>query len=149
MLTVIVLNMLVVIIVVSFHYEALHQLSRLMPLLPLNPRPKIVLGVCGALVAHAVEIWVFAAAYHIAIKIPGYGALANGTITELIDCAYFSFTVYTTLGFGDITPSGHLRFLTSLESLTGLVLITWSASYFYIEMQKYWDQEPPVKKPQK
>ncbi len=146
MLTAIMVNMLVVMIVVGFHYEALHQLSRLMPLIPLKARPKIVLGVCWGLVAHAVEIWVFAAAYYIAITYLNYGQLGGGSVKTLMDCAYYSFTVFTTLGFGDITPDGHLRFLTGLESLTGLVLITWSASYFYLEMQKNWDQEPPVRK---
>ena len=51
---------------------------------------------------------------------------------------YWIFTTYSTLGFGDIEPTGHIRFLTGLESLTGLVLITWSASFLFLEMQKYW-----------
>jgi hypothetical protein len=29
--------------------------------------------------------------------------------------------------------------LTGLESLTGLVLITWTASFLYYEMQRYWN----------
>ena len=33
-----------------------------------------------------------------------------------------------------------LRYLTGLESLTGLVLITWSASFLYLEMTRYWDR---------
>jgi hypothetical protein len=57
----------------------------------------------------------------------------NGT---LLDSAYFSFTTYSTLGFGDIQPMGDIRFLTGLESLTGLVLVTWSASFLYFEMQR-------------
>jgi len=51
---------------------------------------------------------------------------------------YFSFTVYTTVGFGDIYPQGELRFLTGIESLTGLVLITWTASFLYVKMTRYW-----------
>ena len=62
----------------------------------------------------------------------------NGTLT---DAAYFSFTTYTTLGFGDIEPTGHLRFLAGIESLTGLVLITWTASFLYLEMRKDWDTQ--------
>jgi len=31
-----------------------------------------------------------------------------------------------------------LDFLTGLETLTGLVLITWTASFMFIEMQKFW-----------
>jgi hypothetical protein len=31
--------------------------------------------------------------------------------------------------------------LTGIEALTGLVLITWTASYLFIEMQKYWIED--------
>jgi len=33
---------------------------------------------------------------------------------------------------------GHIKFLTGLQALTGLVLITWTASFLFLEMQKYW-----------
>ncbi len=36
---------------------------------------------------------------------------------------------------------GALRYLTGVESLAGLLLITWSASFLYIEMVRYWDIE--------
>ena len=42
----------------------------------------------------------------------------------LFDGAYFSFTTYTTLGFGDIEVHGYIRHLVGFESLTGLLLIT-------------------------
>ena len=53
--------------------------------------------------------------------------------------AFFSFTTPTALGFGDIEPTGNLRYLTGIESLTGLVLITWTASFLFVEMQRYWN----------
>ena len=34
-----------------------------------------------------------------------------------MDCVYFSFTAYTTLGFGDIVPHGDLRFLAGARSV--------------------------------
>jgi len=58
-----------------------------------------------------------------------------------MDCVYFSFTTFTTVGFGDIQPTGDLRFLTGIESLTGLVLITWTASFLFVEMQKFWNEQ--------
>ena len=58
-----------------------------------------------------------------------------------MNCGYYSFVTYTTLGFGDIIPVGDIRFLTGLESLTGLVLITWTASFMFFEMQKYWTED--------
>jgi hypothetical protein len=44
------------------------------------------------------------------------------------------------LGYGDLNPLGSLRFLAGLEALLGFVLITWSASFLYFEMQKYWNK---------
>ncbi len=99
------------------------------------------MGVFGALVAHAVEIWVFAIAYYGMTKFEGWGGLTGNFDGSLMDCVYFSFTVYTTLGFGDIEPMGYLRYLTGFESLTGLVLITWTASFLYLEMRKHWQTE--------
>ena len=58
-----------------------------------------------------------------------------------MDCAYFSFTVFTTLGFGDIRPTGPVRFLAGLESLTGLLLIAWTASFLYYEIKRFWDEK--------
>ena len=68
----------------------------------------------------------------------GWGTLSGNFDGSLLDCVYFSFTTYTTIGFGDITPTGHLKYLTGLQALTGLVLITWTASFLFLEMQNYW-----------
>ena len=46
--------------------------------------------------------------------------------------------VYTTVGFGDIVPEGALRMITMSEALSGLSLITWSASFTFLEMQRLW-----------
>lgn len=50
----------------------------------------------------------------------------------------FSFSTYTTLGFGDIVATGPLRLLAGIEGITGLVLIAWTASFAYVEMGHYW-----------
>jgi len=102
-------------------------------------RLRIVFGVFMALIAHAIEIWIFATAYYIMNKSDSWGKLVGNFDGSLMDCGYFSFATYTTLGFGDIEPLGNLRYLTGIESLTGLVLITWTASFLYYEMQRYWD----------
>jgi hypothetical protein len=57
---------------------------------------------------------------------------------SLMDSVYFSFTTYSSLGFGDVEPIGDIRFLVGLEALTGLVLIAWTASFMYLEMSRYW-----------
>ncbi len=139
MLLVFILNSLIVATVVIVHYEILFHLSAHIPRMTIKHRLRIVLGVFGALTAHALEIWIFAFAYYFMVSTTGWGALQGNFDGSLMDCAYFSFTTFTTLGYGDITPHGNLRYLTGIESLTGLVLITWTASFLYYEMQRYWD----------
>ena len=56
----------------------------------------------------------------------------------LLDAIYFSATTFTTLGYGDLAPVGPIRFLSGTAALTGLVLISWSASFTYLEMERFW-----------
>jgi hypothetical protein len=139
MFIVFVVNLLVIGLVVVIHYEFLHQISRVLPRLHIPHRFRIVLGVFGALTAHAAEVWIFAISFYQMHHAKGWGYMTGNFNGSLMDCVYYSFTTYTTLGTGDIEPYGDLRFLTGLESLTGLVLITWSASFLYLEMTRYWD----------
>jgi hypothetical protein len=132
-------NTLIVVTVVVIHYEFLYRLTLLLPRIQVPHRFRIVLGVGGALLAHALEVWIFAIAYYLMHRADGWGYLEGNFDGSLMDAVYFSFTIFTTLGFGDIQPHGDLRFLTGIESLTGLVLITWSASFIFVEMQRFWD----------
>lgn len=140
MLSVFVLNTLIVALVVVTHYEFLGWLGMGLGALALRHRSRILVGVFGALLAHSVEVWIFALAYYVMSHTDGWGILSGATHDTLLDCAYFSFTVFTTLGFGDIQPEGNLRYLTGLEALTGMVLITWTASFLFVEMQRHWSE---------
>jgi hypothetical protein len=139
MIYVFLINSIVAAIAVAIHYEVLYRTSIYIPIMRVKHRFRIVFGVLTALVAHAIEIWVFAITYYCLDHLGGWGKFQGNYNGSLLDCAYFSFTTYTTLGFGDIEPLGDLRFLTGVESLTGLVLITWTASFLFYEMQRYWD----------
>jgi len=132
---------LVVAACVMVHYEFLYQLTRLMPRLNIRHRLRIVVGVIGALCAHSIEIWIFAFGYHWLHHADQWGRLGGNFDGSLMASGYYSFTTFTTLGYGDIEPFGALRYLSGIESLVGLLLITWSASFLYIEMTRYWDLE--------
>lgn len=138
MIKALILNILVVSIAVIIHYEFLYRVTVFVPKMKIKHRFRIVIGVFTALIAHSVEIWVFAIPFYILHHADGWGHLEGSFDGSLLDCVYFSFTNFTTLGYGDIEPVGNLRFLTGIESLTGLVLITWTASFLYYEMQRYW-----------
>lgn len=138
MLLIIIINSCLVAAAVLIHFEVLNLLSIIIPKFPIKRRLSILLGVFGALIAHVIEIWVFAFGFYFMVLTSKFGALTGNFNNTLLDCAYFSFTCYTSLGFGDIQPVGNLRFLSGLEALTGLVLIAWTASFMFIEMQKLW-----------
>jgi hypothetical protein len=140
MLAVFLINSLIIAIAVLIHYEFLYRISTVIPKMQIKHRFKIVVGVFGALIAHSIEIWLFSLAYYFLPMVDGWGYLDGNFNGSLMDCVYFSYTIFTTLGFGDIEPHGHIRHLVGLESLTGLLLITWTASFLYYEMQRYWDR---------
>ena len=141
MFTVVAVNIMVIATVVVIHYEFLYRFTELMPHIKVRHRFRIVFGVFGALAAHALEIWVFALSYFWMHHAQGWGHFEGNFQGTLLDCVYFSFTTYTTLGFGDIAPQGEVRYLAGLEALTGFVLITWTASFLYLEMTRYWDRD--------
>ena len=140
MIGVFVVNTFVVALTVLIHYEFLYQLSRLIPRLNIRHRFRIVVGVFGGLTAHIIEVWIFGLSYWVMVHWLEWGELTGNATGTLMDCVYLSFTTFSTLGYGDVEPIGDIRYLTGLESLTGLVLITWTASFLFFEMQRYWDE---------
>ncbi len=134
------LNLGVLSLVVILHYEFLFQLTRLLPLLRVRNRFRILIGVFVSIFAHSAEVWIFGIAYYFKYLDGRWGTFSGNFNGTLLDCVYFSYTTYTTLGFGDIYATGEIRYLIGAESLVGLVLITWTASFLFIEMQKYWKE---------
>jgi hypothetical protein len=135
------INSVLVAVAVLIHYEILRQLSIWIPRLTIRSRLKVLASVFGTLFAHVLEIWLFGVAYFGLNASGSFGTLSGNYDHSLMDSVYFSFSTYTSLGFGDIEPMGNIRFLAGLEALLGLVLITWSASFMYLEMTKYWKEK--------
>lgn len=131
----------VVLLCVLLHYEAISLLGRRLGRMRVHVRRRRILLLMFALLAlHVAEIWLFGFAYHMLALSGELGSTvraANG----LLDLVYFSATVYTTLGFGDLVPTGAIRFLTGTEAITGFLLISWSASFTFLEMQRFWKQD--------
>jgi len=126
---------------VVLHYEILRFLSIIIPKLRIKHRLRVIIGVFGTICAHVVEVWMFGVAFYLMNQNGGFGHLAGNFDGCLIDCVYFSFSNYTTVGYGDIEPFGQLRFLSGLEAITGLSLITWSASFMFMEMTQFWKDD--------
>ena len=129
---------LVVVICVVLHFEMLRFLSLRLRVPAKGHRPRVVILILCLLLLHITEIWIFGGAYCALLSFTDNGTLSGHEIPGLLDCVYYSATVFTTLGFGDLVPTGPIRFMTGTEAISGLTFITWSASYTYLYMEKSW-----------
>ncbi len=129
------LSVVLVALCVTIHYETLKALSG-MTHRPGRHRWLILATMYSALIAHVVEIWLFGCGYWLAVDVLELGVITH--IQDPFDFVYYSAMVYTTVGFGDLLPTGPIRMITSTEALAGLALITWSASFTYLQMQRVW-----------
>ena len=135
------INTILVLLTIIIHYEVLFQLSKRLPQIKkIGSSYKVLICVLTIFLAHVVEIWLFGLGYYFSSQLDGIGNLFGKTANHgiILDYVYLSFVTYTTLGYGDLVASGYLRYLTGVEALVGLILITWSASFLFIEMGKYW-----------
>ena len=98
--------------------------------------------VSGLFFTHLVEVGIFGIAYIIEAEFLGMGTLEGTHDIVVRNYLYFSIATYTSLGLGDIFPTGALRLLAGLEVLTGLLLIGWSASFLYVEMRDAEEKRP-------
>jgi hypothetical protein len=126
---------------VLLQYEGLLLVWRWLSAHAGHRRIKVLYSILSVILLHVLEIWIFGAVVWLLLLWPACGSLAGTQIASLIECIYFSAITFTTLGFGDVYAVGPLRFMAATESLIGLVLIAWSASFTYIEMEKFWRSE--------
>lgn len=122
----------------GLHYEGLNYLARRLSRREGPRRPRVLYAVLGALVLHVVEIWLFGLGAWGLLQFESVGHLVGSQRQSLLDVVYLSATTYSTLGFGDLVPVGPIRFVIGTEALLGLVMITWSASFTFLEMERNW-----------
>ncbi|MEO0423356.1 MAG: potassium channel family protein [Pseudomonadota bacterium] len=121
---------------VLVHFEALNQLMLRLGQHAASRR-LLVVHMLGLLAVHVVEIWIFGIGIYAMSVWLGIGGITGGA-EGLLDYIYFSAMIYTTVGFGDLVPHGALRLVAGMEALAGLSMITWSASYTFLLMQRLW-----------
>jgi hypothetical protein len=126
---------------VLMHYEVLRGISKALARLKQLHRLRVLVLILGLLLTHLVEIWIYALAYGLVDGSGDFGRLnhaATHSQTGWLDYIYFSFVTYTTVGYGDIVPVGPIRFIAASEALNGWLLLGWSASFTFLEMQRFW-----------
>ena len=84
-------------------------------------------------IAHVIEAFIYTLFFLWAVQGLQIGALNEsgpaGKPPTMMDYFYFSLVNFTTLGRGDLTPMGHLRFITGIEAFHGFLMITASGSF--------------------
>ncbi len=132
------ITLALVVACIFIHYELLRMVSVAMPKMRGSARRRLLSAIGVVFMAHILEISLFAIAFALMQHRWGLGEIAGAIEGSWVDFFYFSAASYTTLGMGDLFPTGHLRFVAAIESLTGLILIAWSASFTYLAMNKFW-----------
>ena len=135
---VVLLTMLAVGMTVGLHYEGLNWLARRLTHKGHARRRRVLYGVIGALLLHIAEIWMFGMAYWLCLAFPGAGGITGAHESGLLDTVYLSAMTFSTVGFGDVSPHGAIRFIAGTEAVLGLFLIAWSATFTYYEMAQNW-----------
>jgi hypothetical protein len=138
MLIVGVVCVLLLVLTTVIHYEVLRGLSAALPRVRVHSRAKLLVVIFSAFFAHAAEILLYAVAMDLLVRAGGFGELGRISFAGAL---YFSAETYTSLGYGDVVPTGDLRLVAGVEALNGLLLIGWSASYTYIAMERFWREE--------
>jgi hypothetical protein len=138
-MTVVAVTSTAVIACVLLHYESFAGLQKVLERFSEHVhRRRLLLLMFSLLILHIAEVWLFGIGYYVLVDLYGGSHLAGWQGGGLLEFVYFSAVVYTTLGLGDLIPQGAIRFMTGTEALTGFLLITWSASFTFLEMQRLW-----------
>lgn len=135
------LSFVLVLATMLIHFEVLRWTSLALPLCAPVGRARVLVVVVGAFGAHMVEVMLYAGAFFILENVINAGSLDGRHGGSFMDYLYYSTVMYTSLGLGDVFPSGHLRVISGIEALNGLVLIGWSTSFTFLAMRRYWPLE--------
>jgi len=139
-ITVVGATILTVVVAVLVHYEGLIYIARAVMGYHGKHRVRVLYAISFTILLHVVEIWLFGLMMWALLQWPACGAIAGADDSLLLDLIYLSAMSYTTVGFGDVSPVGPIRFLCATEAISGFVLIAWSASFTYLEMERFWKQ---------
>lgn len=107
----------------------------------MTPSARMLVIVFTALVAHLFEVGLYAVVFAVGEIGFALSSFGGARVSHPLDYLHFSLVSYTSLGLGDIVPTGYLSFLAGIEALNGLLLIAWSGSFIYIAMARLWRWE--------
>lgn len=113
------------------HLAGLELIRRLKPRQDRHRRLGLLFTFWGLAMLHMLEIAVAAVALAFLLSQPGYGSLSEGFGSTAADYLYFAGVSFATLGYTQLEAHGAIRLLVMMLSLSGFMLITWSATFIY------------------
>lgn len=124
---------------VTIFYEILRLVLWLISRNNFSLRPLMLISVAAIFSAHILSIMLYGVSYWLLVHKFGFHPLSGIDINDFFGYIYFSAETYTSLGFGDVYPSGAMRLIACVEVLNGLMVIGWSVIFSYFAIQKLWD----------
>lgn len=124
---------------VLLHYQAMVTARGILDGSGLSRRSGVLIGMASVTIAQMISIFIYAVVIYFMASWPGMGTLSGEIEASFLDHFYFSIMSYTTLGVGDVFPTGALRIVSGIEALNGFALIGWTASFAYTLMRQGWD----------
>lgn len=119
----------------AVHYSVMSGLLKHLTGSKLSQGLRLQIGLIGVASAHIFETGLYAVGFTLG-QGTGLGSFKGiDAPMTFMDTFYFSLVNYTSLGLGDIYPTGHLRFIAGAESLNGFLLISCSAAFLFMLMQ--------------
>jgi hypothetical protein len=125
-------------IVILVHFETMTWLTKLAQIRRLPTRLSLLLGVFVLFAAHSLEVWIFAGSLYVASEVLSVGQFSGAFDGSARDYLYISLVNYTTLGYGEIVPTGGLRTISGFEALIGLLMMAWSAAFTVFRLTDRW-----------
>ncbi len=125
-----ILTFIISTLVVTFHVTALKKADSLISQIGATKKwIRRIASTAYILALHWLEIIMFGGLYYVLVKIMNVGEIVG--IKDVRDYFYFSATTYTSLGFGDLYPTGEIRILAGIEALVGLIMIGWTIAFTF------------------
>ncbi len=132
---------LAAIVTVMVHYEVMLSITdHLLPRVQrrMRGRRRMIMTVGALMCGHILEIWLFAGLIVFLCRFPDLGSISGNNARDFTDYLYYSAVSYTSLGDSKFHPEGIIRNLTAAEALAGILMIGWSASFTYLQMEHIW-----------
>ena len=113
------------------HFRAMTVVMTRTKRAPFMQSGRLLFALYSLATAHIVEAGLYALGFSVG-ELMGIGGFEQEDVDTFMDVFYFSLVNYSSLGLGDIYPTGHLRFLAGIEALNGFLLISCSASTIFL-----------------